>query len=159
MVHRDPTFAGRTRRQCASPTAGINGRSSPSRANRIREYRKPSTGSRFRKTERNGTSDGAWGWPYPHGAPDADGVACALLDRGCCRRARSEIDLEFHHSLCSRFSSPACRSGCRPDGAAFCSSDFHLHRNHIWARSSFPGNESRYDCRNSGRCSRLRLQR
>jgi len=42
------------------PTTGINGRGSPSRANRIREYRKPSTGSRFRKTERNGTSDGAW---------------------------------------------------------------------------------------------------
>src|SRR5258708_26196620 len=60
MVHRDPTFAGRTRRQCASPTAGINGRGCPSRANRVREYRKPSTGSRFRKTERNGTSDGAW---------------------------------------------------------------------------------------------------
>jgi len=42
---------------------------SPSRANRIREYRKPSSGSRFRKTERNGTSDGAWGWPFSHGAP------------------------------------------------------------------------------------------
>src|SRR5882724_8557764 len=103
MVHRDPTFAGRTRRLCAFPTAGINGRGSPSRANRIREHRKPSTGSRFRKTERNGTSDGAWGWPFSHGAPDADGGSCALLYLGCCRRARSEIDLEFHHSLCSIF--------------------------------------------------------
>ena len=35
----------------------------------------------------------------------------------------------------------------------------HLHRNHIWARSGVPGDESRYDCRNSGRRSRLRFQR
>src|SRR4029077_318664 len=56
MVHRDPIFAGRARRACAYATAGINGRSSPSGANRIREYRKPSPGSRFRKTERHGTS-------------------------------------------------------------------------------------------------------
>src|SRR5256885_11610714 len=81
MVHRDPTFAERTRRQCASPTAAINGRGSPGRANRIREYRKPSSGSRFRKTERNGTSHGAWGWSFSHGAPDADGGARAFLDR------------------------------------------------------------------------------
>src|ERR1700733_1652926 len=82
MVRRDPTFAGLTRRQCASPTAGINGRGSPGRANRIREYRKPSPGSRFRKTERNGNADDAWGCPFSHGAPDADGVAGAFLDRG-----------------------------------------------------------------------------
>src|SRR5260370_9026329 len=75
MEHRDVTVAGRTRRLCASPTAGINGRSSPSRANRIREYREPSTGSRFRKTERNGNADDAWGCPFSHGAPDADGGA------------------------------------------------------------------------------------
>ena len=36
----------------------------------------------------------AWGWPFSHGAPDADGGSCALLYRGCGRRARSEIDLE-----------------------------------------------------------------
>src|SRR5258705_412963 len=105
----DATVAERTRRQCASPTAGINGRGSPGRANRIREYRKPSSGSRFRKTERNGTSHGAWGWPFSHGAPDADGGARAFLDRGWGRRARSEVDPEFHPSLCSRFRSPAFR--------------------------------------------------
>src|SRR5258708_36071197 len=100
MVHRDPTFAGRTRRLCASPTAGINGRGSPSRANRIREYRKPSTGSRFRKTERNGTSDGAWGWPLSHGAADADGGAGAFLDRGRRRGGRNENDPYVYHSVC-----------------------------------------------------------
>src|ERR1700756_3001212 len=95
MVHRDPTFAGRTRRLCASATAGINGRSSPSRANRIRKYRKPSTGSRFRKTERNGTSDGAWGWPYPHGAPDADGGALLSLIAGVACVLAAKVTLSF----------------------------------------------------------------
>src|ERR1700731_2028024 len=106
MVLRDPTIAGLTRRQCASPTSHVDGRSGPGCTNRVREYRKPSTGSRFRKTERNGTSDGAWGWPFSHGAPDGDGGARALLYLGGSKRARSEIDLEFHPSLCSRFSSP-----------------------------------------------------
>ena len=126
-------------RRCVPQLAELifNVRGSPGRANRVRQCRKPSIGTRLGKTKGNVTSDGAWGRPCAHGAPDVDGVAGAVPYLRFSRRARCEIDLGLHHSFRSHFSSSACRSGCRPDCVVFCASDFHLHWNHIWARSSF----------------------
>src|SRR5271163_716780 len=98
MVHRDPTFAGRTGRLCASPTAGIDGRSSPGCTNRIREYRKPSSGSRFRKTERNGNADDAWGCPFSHGPKGTDGTFPHFFDPPL-NPPNYRSTLNFDHSL------------------------------------------------------------
>jgi len=103
--------------------------------------------------------DGAWGWPYPHGAPDADGVACALLDRGVAGVLAAKLTLEFHPSLCPVRFPGLPRVGVDRTVLLICSFLISIFTGIIFGlASSFPGNEKRYDCRNSGKCSRLRLQ-